>query len=229
MKSLIPFTLASVALACGNLPRSTSNSSNPVFGPDVPSDPETVGYFVNHLSLNVNNLTESINFYKDVFGMRHLFTFNLTPHVSFTYMSHSQGGRNGTGFQTTEEMLRFKNNNGGHLEFVHLSTPGDDIPGAPQRTGPLNHIGIVVPDLEATQTRLQSHGVTIWKGIGEPMPSTGYLASKYALGDASNLSDEEFALLQEVMGEFNQQVIFAADPDGNLLEILPLNEPDLFG
>lgn len=229
LKLSIFLAFSSAALACGSLPRSTSNETSPIVGPDTPSDPETVGYFVNHVSLNVNNLTRSIDFYKNVFGMRHLFTYNLSPHVSFTYMSHSQGGRNGTGYQTTEEMIRFKNNNGGHIEFVHLSTPGDDIPGSPQRTSTLNHLGMIVPDLKATQTRLQEHGVTIYKGIEEPMPSTGFLSSKFALGDATNLSDDEFAALQEAMAEFNKQTIFAADPDGNMLEILPLNEPDLFG
>lgn len=228
LKSLLTFAFVSTALACGPLPRST-NGSNPVFGSDAPSDPATIGYFVNHVSLNVNNLTRSIDFYTNAFGMRHLFTYNLTPHVSFTYMSHSQGGRNGSAYQTTEEMLRFKNNNGGHIEFVHLSTEGDDIPGAPERTATLNHLGIIVPDLEAAQARLESQGVNIWKKIGEPMPSTGYLASKYALGDASNLSDEEFADLQKVMGEFNRETIFASDPDGNLLEILPLNESFVLG
>lgn len=232
---MLPKVLAALvaiptALSC--VPRSTNGSMEvpeTVPGPNEPSDPETVGYFINHFSLNVNNLTRSIEFYRDIFGMRHMFTHYLSPHITVTYMTHSQGGRNGTGYQTTDEMLRYKNNNGGHLEFIHLNITGEDIPGSPKQTSTLNHVGIIVPDVEATQERLEDYGVTIYKKVGEPMPSEGPLSRPATLGDATNLSDEEFAYFQEAMSQLNQLNIFAEDPDGNLLEILPLNEPPLFG
>jgi lactoylglutathione lyase len=217
------------ALGCGLHTRQADNSKNIQFGSDAPSDPATTGFFMNHLSLNVDNVTRSIEFYSQNFGFRHLFTYNLSPHVSFTYMSHSQGGRNGSSYQTVEEMIRQKNNNAGHLEFVHLDIEKEAIPGSPERVSTINHIGIIVPDLEATQARLEANGVCIYKKIGAPMPTEGYLSSKYDFGDATNLSDEEFAAVQAIMTQFNSQTIFASDPDGNLLEILPLNEPDLFG
>lgn len=213
-------------------PRSTNSSMDvpeTILGPDTPADPETLGYFINHISLNVNNLTRSIEFYRDIFGMRHMFTHYLTPHITVTYMSHSQGGRNGTGYQSTEEMLRYKNNNGGHLEFVYLNTTGEDIPSLAEQTSTFSHVGIIVPDVEAVQERLEDYGVTIYKKVGEPMPVDGYLSRPSSLGDASNLSSEEFAAFQEAMTQLNQLNVFAADPDGNLLEILPLNEPNLFG
>jgi lactoylglutathione lyase len=206
-----------------------SNNTGLIFGPDTPADPLTTGYFINHVALNVNNLDKMMEFYIRVFGMRHIFTFNLTPHITFTYMSHSQGGRNGSAYQTTEEILRYKNNNAGHMELVHLNVDKEDLPGSSLKASTMHHIGIIVPDLEATQSRLELYNVTIYKKINEPMPSTGPLSDKFSLGDATNLSDEEFALLQAVMSEFNRETIFASDPDGNLLEILPLNEPNLFG
>ncbi|KAI9162847.1 Lactoylglutathione lyase [Paramyrothecium foliicola] len=230
IRSLLASSLfAAAALACAGHIGARADIPGLKFGSDAPSDPATTGYFVNHFSLNVNNLTESIEFYTKIFGMRHVFTFNLTEHVSFTYLSHSQGGRNGSAYQTTDEILRYKNNNAGHIELFHLATEGHDVPGPVQIANTLNHIGIIVPDLEATQARLEEHGVTIYKKINAPMPSTGYMSSKFSLGDATNLADEEFATLQKVMGEFNKQTIFAADPDGNLLEILPLVEENLFG
>ncbi|KAH6960140.1 lactoylglutathione lyase protein [Fusarium avenaceum] len=217
---------AKTSLVLGCVPR--SESPDLILGPDTPTAPETVGQFINHMSLNVNNLTRSIEFYRDVFGMRHLFTYNLTPHISFSYMSHSQGGRNGSAYQTTAEMLRYKNNNAGHLEFVYLNTTRNDIPGPPKQTSTLNHIGIIVPDLEAAQERMEAYGVEIYKKIGAPMPTDGYTANKMSIGDASSLSDEEWAAFQAKMTEFNKLCIFASDPDGNLLEVLPLNELNIF-
>lgn len=231
-KFLLPLAAFPAALGCALHARSGNSSTdftNPIHGPDTPSDPDTIGYFINHFALNVNNLTRSMDFYTDMFGMRHMFTYYLTPHISVTYMSHSQGGRNGTGYQTTDELLRFKNNNGGHIEFVHMNVTGKDTPGSAIKASTFSHVGIIVPDVKATQDRLEKNCVTIYKRIGEPMPSDGPLADKYNLGDATNLSDKEFKEFQDAMSELNQLNIFAADPDGNLLEILPLNEPNLFG
>jgi len=237
LKSIITKAFfASTALACaGHMARSTStndtNTGNNPFtlGSDAPADSATTGYFMNHVALNVHNLTRSIAFYSNVFGMRHMFTFQASPHLSFTYMSHSQGGRNGSAYQTTEEMIRLKNNNGGHLEFFHMNVEQDPRPTKPQKTNTVNHLGFIVPDLQATQARLEEHGVTIYKKLGEPVSEDGYLADKFWLGDATNLSDEEFESIKDAMTEFNRLTIFAADPDGNLLEILPLNEGSFLG
>ena len=229
--SLLAFSLAPAVLGCMPEPRSGyKDVPDTILGPDTPSDPETLGYFVNHFALNVNNVTRSMEFYSEAFGMRHMFTHYLTKHISVTYMSHSQGGRNGSAYQTTAEMLRYKNNNAGHVELFHLDTQGGkDIPGPDKRTSTFAHVGIIVPDPEATQERLEQMGVTIYKKVGAPAPTEGPLSKPGYLGDASNLSDEEWADFQKAMGELNYLNVFAADPDGNLLEILPLNEPNLFG
>lgn len=232
---LAPTTLACAGhtIAARNASNSTHSQPNPMqLGPDTPSAPETTGYFVNHLSLNVVNLTASMEFYTSVFGMRHVFTYRATEHLSFTYLSHSQGGRNGSAYQTTAEILRLKNNNAGHIELMHLDVPRSDTPvdkpgpkPESKRGNKMNHIGIIVPDLEAAQKRLEEFGVTIHKKIGEAVPEDGYLGDKYWLGDAAeNLSDEEFEEIREGMRLFNWWTVFASDPDGNLLEILPLNE-----
>lgn len=59
------------------------------FGSDQPSDPATLGYTINHMALIVNNLTASMNFYGDVLGMRHIFTYAASDAYSFTYMGYS--------------------------------------------------------------------------------------------------------------------------------------------
>jgi lactoylglutathione lyase len=193
------------------------------------SDPETTSYFINHMALTVNDLNRSLDFYTSVFGMRHMFTYQLTEHVSFTYMGHSAGGRNGTGYQTTEELIRYKNNGYGRIELVHLSTPKKEMPGPDVLPSTLNHIGIIVPNTTATQERLQKKNVRILKKVGESMPKDGPLANPYFLGDASKLHPKEFATFQDMMTEVNKFNIFALDPDGNLLEILPEDEGNMFG
>ncbi|PVH96530.1 Glyoxalase/Bleomycin resistance protein/Dihydroxybiphenyl dioxygenase, partial [Periconia macrospinosa] len=191
-------------------------------GTDAPADIRTLGYFINHLSLNVNNLTRSIEFYTSVFGMRHMFTYHLTPRLSFTYLTHSAGGRNGTGYQTTQELIRDKNNAAGAIELVHFS-PRDkkDIEGPKTRTGTFSHVGIIVPNPKATQERLKEFGVRIYKEVGAEMPTEGPLSNPFYLGDATNLSEEEFEEIRVGMGKLNMLNIFAEDPDGNLLEIQP--------
>lgn len=213
-------------------PRDTNSTSEYPYvttGPEDASDPATTGYFVNHVDLNVNNITRSVEFYTKVFGMRKMFTYHLTEHFSITYLAHSGGGKNGTAYQTTEELIRFKNNDAGKLELVSLDIEGKDIPGPPRMTSTISHLGIIVPDIPATQARLEEFGVTIYKKVGDPLPSTGYMANPYSLGDATNLSPKEWADIQAAMSQLNMLNIFAADPDGNLLEILPLDEPNLFG
>ena len=228
--------LIPTALSCAPPIRRDTNSTNPYplleTGPDTPSDPKTNGYFINHFSLNTNNLTRSLDFYTQVFGLRHMFTFHATPHLSFTYLGHSQGGRNGSGYQTTEELIRFKQNSAGLIELVYFnrtSIGGEPIPGPDKRTSTFSHVGIIVPDPAATQARLEEYGVSIYKKLAAPMPNDGPLGSPMSLGDASFLSAEAWKEIQEQMTALNQLNIFAADPDGNLLEIQPFNEPAFFG
>jgi lactoylglutathione lyase len=201
-------------------------------GSDLPADPSTTGYFINHFSLNTNNLTRSVDFYTGIFGLRHMFTYHLTKHMSVTYLGHSQGGRNGTGYQTVGELIRNKQNSAGLLELVYFNTTsigGEPIPGPDKRASTFSHIGVIVPDPAATQERLEEYNVTIYKKLAEPMPKDGPLGSPFALGDATYLSPEAFEEIQEQMTLLNQLNIFAADPDGNMLEIQPFHEPNFFG
>jgi lactoylglutathione lyase len=75
----------------------------------------------------------SREWYSTVLGMRHVFTIEIAAKYVIMYMAHAQGGRNGTGFQSGEELARDKNNLAGLVEFTqykvrhpsfsHLSRP----------------------------------------------------------------------------------------------------------
>ncbi|KAM0549567.1 hypothetical protein ACHAPJ_009383 [Fusarium lateritium] len=223
---------ASLVVILGTaLASTTAKSQNetvaPAFitGSDKSSDPATTGYFLNKVGISVSNLTRSMDFYTQVFGFRHIFTFQATPHFSVTYLGHSSGGKNGTGYQTAEEMIRNKNNVAGQLSLIHLNATEDP---QLQSTNTFRHIiGIVVPDIREAQARLENYGAEIFKKIEEPMPTTGPLGNPYGFGDARGLSTKDWKAIQNVMTKINLEGVFAADPDGNLLEVLPAEEKAL--
>jgi len=125
LKSFFPSLFVTVAFGCNpaNIARQAEgNDTLPLKftpGGDPPADPATLSYFINHIALQVSNITRSREWYSNVLGMRHIFTVEISPNYTITYMGHSQGGRNGTGFQTGLEMVRDKNNMAGLVELQH--------------------------------------------------------------------------------------------------------------
>jgi lactoylglutathione lyase len=87
-------------------------------GTDPPADGATLGFKMAHTALFVNDLTATKNFYGAVLGMREIFRLDATGDYSILYMAHAQGGRNGTGYMTGEEMMRELYNMGGLIEFI---------------------------------------------------------------------------------------------------------------
>lgn len=241
MKSIIAVTpiMAHLAAACvpinGTAPPSNGTDAPefpyPIIGSDDAADIATTGYYINHLSLNTRNLTASLDFYTGVFGLRHLFTLRVSEHFSIAYLSHQHGGKNGTGYQTTAEMLREKNNAQGLLELVHVDIPDYNLPASTARPNTFGHIGMVVPDMKATQARLEAYpGINIVKNSGEPIPAQGEVANATSLGpdELAQLSEEEIAFIMAVLQPPNEDFIFVTDPDGNLIEIQPLEDSELF-
>lgn len=92
--SFIPLALFGAATACFDHVVRQDNSTggnNTTFKPEFIKgvdnfaiDPATTGYFFNHFAINVRNLTSMMDFYTNVFGMRHLFTLRMTEHYSLT-------------------------------------------------------------------------------------------------------------------------------------------------
>lgn len=202
----------------------TSTYPFPEVGSDIASDPATTGYFINHLCLNVMNLTASMDFYTEIFGLRHILTLHVSEHFSITYLGHSHGGKNGTGYQTAEELNREKNNAEGLLELVHLDTPDNSLPASTRIANTFGHIGMVVPDILATQARLDAYpGVEIIKRTDDDLkvPSDIATATSLSPKKIAQLSQAERDLILGVLTPFNKPLIFVNDPDGNLIEIQP--------
>lgn len=79
------FAFFPLALSC-NIP-AQSNSSVPwpfniTHGTDCPADPATTSYFINHVGFVVSNLTATRDWYREVLGMRHVFTVDLSSEYS---------------------------------------------------------------------------------------------------------------------------------------------------
>lgn len=225
LTSLLTLANISAALGCAtHIPRNASSGPPIDFGSDTPADPATTGYFINHFSLNVHNLTASIDFYSHVLGLRHIFTVRATEHLSIAYLGHTHGGRNGTGYQTTQELAREKNNAQGLVEMIHLDVPRRDIVSPSEQTNGVGHIGVVVPDVEAAQRRLDTMGgVSIIKRVGEDTPTTGPLAVSqgFSRDVYAQIGREEQKVIEATLNEINRRFIYVQDPDGNILEIQP--------
>jgi lactoylglutathione lyase len=218
-----------MALAPPLIPRQDEPpTESPItLGPDTPTDSATIGYNINAITLNTNNLTRSIEWYRDVFGMRHMFTYKATDILSVALLGHSAGGRNHSAYQTTQELIRFKNNEGGKMELIALDAGGggDGVPASDTVTTTFNHLAFSVPDSQAAQDRIERMGLPIYKKIGEPWPSDGPIGSPFALGDGSQVSDEQWDDIRTAMSQVNSALIYLPDPDGNLVKIIPLNDP----
>ncbi|KAF2095753.1 hypothetical protein NA57DRAFT_59732 [Rhizodiscina lignyota] len=185
-------------------------------GDDGPADPETLGYTLNHFGLIANNITAMMDFYGDVLGMRHIFTFHCSKDYDVVYMGYSHGGKNGTGFQTGDELFAEKTNIEGLVEFVVLKDSPTKNPASTSKTNTFSHIGLVVPDIKKTQARLQQYEVKIIKAVGQDAETPGPVANAYGLG--GDIAKARAALAGiDIIGFKN--FILAEDPDGNLVEI----------
>ena len=223
-----------ILLACLQLLRFLSTStahgvppaSNPYeFGPDKRPDPSTVGYNINHVGFVVSNITATLYFYTQLIGMTHMWTYHATSTYSISCVGHGAGGRNGTGYQTPLELTNQKNNMQGLLEFIYISPKATNPP--PQKPIPstakshsFSHIGLMVPDIRATQRRMKSAGVKIIKEVGVDNPLTGAMPQAYGLG---LLPPGNEKLVEEAVKGFEASgstaFLFVEDPDGNLIEI----------
>ncbi|KAJ9637324.1 hypothetical protein H2199_007611 [Coniosporium tulheliwenetii] len=221
-------SLLPLASAC--TPTNTSTNSQFIIGTDGPADPATLGYTLNHVALQVQNITATRAFYGEVLGFRHVFTFVESDNYTITYMGYPSGGKNGTGYQTGEEMLREQRNTEGLIEFIwplatwhalfqtargpQLVRPElivvKDAPEVDSRTNGFGHLGLVVPDILALQARLDDYSVPILKRVGQN--ATQDLGIYYGIrAQVSTLSPSLNALFRGF--------VLATDPDGYLLEI----------
>ena len=213
------------AVACAPAaPVDTSVFPHTIRGSDNASDYATLGYATNHFSLNVRNLTASIDFYHRVFGLRLLFTTRFSPSFSISYMGHSAGGHNKTGYQTTDELIRFKNSDLGHIEFQFFDDPAaiGNLTATTDTANTFSHIGIIVPNLKTALARIEAlGGVKILSRPGEvPVPG-GALTKALGLGHLP-ADHPEAPLILGIYAEVSKALLFVEDPDGNVIEIQDL-------
>jgi len=215
------------ARTCGQFPPRVANDTGaetqypiPMPGDDKPSDPATTGYFINHLCINARNATESVDWYSKAFGLRLMFRFQVSEHFSISYMGHSHGGRNGTGYQSSEEITRQKNNIEGLLEILSLEFPGWNLPSGIKVPNTFSHIGMVVPNITDTQLRLEAMGANVLKAAGAPFTTEGPFVDATGFGQAGDaISKDEIDIIMRTLGPMNQPLMFVADPDWNIIEV----------
>lgn len=189
---------------------------------DTPSDVATTGYFINHIGINVRNVTESIDWYKKAFGLRHMFTEHVSEHFAIAFIGHSQGGRNGSGYQTNEELNRQKNNMDSLIEMVQLDFEGWNLPSGLKAPNTFSHIGMLVPDPADTQARLEAMGANIVKGAGETFKMEAWFADGTGFTQAGDaISPEEMETIMKSLVPLNTPPLYVADPDGNMIEVQP--------
>lgn len=149
-----------------------------------------------------------------------MFREQVSEHFSISYMGHSHGGRNGTGYQTSDEMNREKNNIEGLIEILSLEHANWDLPAGIKVPNTFSHIGMTVPDIKATQARLESIGANIIKGHGEPFKLDRPFADAIGFTQAGDeISKEEIDIIMKTLVPLNAPLIFVADPDGTIIEV----------
>lgn len=219
------FSLFIIPLASSQCDSNTQLPPNMVVGTDEPAAPVTKGFWINHTGLNVRNLTASKIFYGDILGMRHIFTIQYTAHFSLTYMGFAQGGRNGTGFQTGQELLKNKNNSGGLVKLLHFSAAESEPVVPTQTTTTMSNLGLVVPDLDVAQKRFEEAGVKIVKRRGvDTLTGESDVAVSFNVGPESTQNQTQVEELVEGLQVTDlKNILFIEDPDGNLLEVIEQN------
>lgn len=190
-------------------------------GDDVPSDPATIGYFSNHFSLNVRNMTETVNWYREAFGYRLLFNLHISENFAIAYIGHAHGGRNGSGYQTSQEINLERNNREGLIELVELKHPDWDMPSGLRAPNTFSHIGMVVSNSTVTYEKLKAMGANILKPPGEAFVLEGWFGIGTGFDQAGDfISPEEKDLIMESLLPVNTPTLWVADPDGNVIEVL---------
>jgi lactoylglutathione lyase len=160
-----------------------------VLGTDGPADVATNGYNLNHFGLIINNITSTLHFYGKILGICHIFIFHASPSFDIIYMGYSHGGKNGTAYQTGEQLYSQKTNSEGLIEFIYPKDATARLVSSTMKANTFSHVGIVVPNVRQAEERMKEFGVVILKGVGES-PSPDDLAAKaFGLGDSVQVAE----------------------------------------
>lgn len=177
------------------MPPNTTPSQPPVPGSlvpgsDPPPGPATAGYKLNHLMLRIRSPARSLHFYKDLLGLRSIFTMNAGPFTMY-YLGYppveattkqpsnedqdpqaqAEAQENLQTWATQTSNIHNLTQTPGLLELYHVH--GTEDGGLELSTGNeppalgFGHVGFSVPDVGAAVERLRGAGVRVFKGVGE--------------------------------------------------------------
>ncbi|KIX06831.1 uncharacterized protein Z518_04807 [Rhinocladiella mackenziei CBS 650.93] len=132
------------------------------------------------MGLNVRNMTKSMDFYGKVIGMRHIITIQVVGTAPAFRLAQSCFGR-----RTTAT----------HIKLFHFADPENPLVATTERTNTFANIGLVVPDVQAAQSRFEKHGVKIIKAQVD-------------------------AVIKGLLTTDFEYILFVEDPDGNMLEVV---------
>ncbi|GAA5846555.1 hypothetical protein JCM5353_005352 [Sporobolomyces roseus] len=124
----------------------------------------TNGITLHHLCIRIKDPKVSLPFYKEILGMRTLFTLNAGP-FSVYYMYHSDKEND------TQETFENFADQKGLLELIHRH--GSENENLEYRSGNelehqgFGHLGLMVEDVPGTMKRAEEAGYKVIKGLGE--------------------------------------------------------------
>jgi lactoylglutathione lyase len=127
----------------------------------TPQCASTAGTRLNHTMLRITNPEQSLSFYRDIFGMTLIFSFNTGPFVVY-YLGHSSPGDT-----VPLDMVKSLGSRMGLLELMHvLDEDGNKtVLNNEQGVVGFGHLGFNVLDVEATLHKADGSG---WKVLKWP-------------------------------------------------------------
>lgn len=155
------------------------------------------------------------------------------------YLGFPSGGRNGSGYQTPQEMFREKNNMQGLLEFVWIAPDATDPPrekpvASTAKSNTISHLGLIVPDMTVARKRIMNAGVKVLADVG----SSGAerlnhpILEAYGFGlipPLPNYADLRREAIKALVASGGNTFLIIEDPDGNMVEVQPKESPAGFG
>src|SRR5271163_716579 len=97
----------------------TTAMAPPIPGTDAEQPSQTVGWKLNHICFRIRDPVATTRFYRDILGMRTIFTVDAGS-FSILYFGYPEVvGEHETG----QEMIERRHNREGLIEFIHLKVP----------------------------------------------------------------------------------------------------------
>lgn len=131
----------------------------------------SAGYKLNHFMVRIRDPEKSLKFYRDIMGMRTIFTLNAGPFTIY-YMGYPQTPEHKADLnkfavetfdvlQHTLGLLELYHVHGSEKEEVGYYETGNKAPNLG-----FGHLGFTVPDVPKAVERLRAAGVTVFKDLG---------------------------------------------------------------